>query len=168
MYSAFARNWPFWPATVPLPWSKASKIQGEGPRWSWEWKSHKNFVCTRNAAVDKNAPSMGALRGAPLSLGPSAQNLGSKSAFPRPWWALDTEEPTARWGVMFIGWPCCCRDATWPILALTDAPCCELSRQKIKSWVWVNTGIILEQIPVVRKWNAGIVCEGVPARHGSR
>jgi hypothetical protein len=89
MYSAFARNWPFRPATVPLPWSKASKIQGEGPRWSWEWKSHKIFVCTRNAAVDKNAPSMGALRGAPLSLGPSAQNLGSKSAFPRPWWALD-------------------------------------------------------------------------------
>ena len=30
--------------TVPLPWRKASKIKGEGPRWSWEWKSHKIFV----------------------------------------------------------------------------------------------------------------------------
>ena len=62
---------------------------------------------------------------------------------------LTSEGATAQWGVMFIGWPCCCRDATWPILALTDAPCCELSRQKIKSWVWVNTGIVLEQIPVI-------------------
>jgi hypothetical protein len=25
-------------------WSKARKIKGEGPRWSWEWKSHKIFV----------------------------------------------------------------------------------------------------------------------------
>jgi hypothetical protein len=32
---------------------------------------------------------MGALRGAPASLGPSAQNLGSKSALPRRWWTLN-------------------------------------------------------------------------------
>ena len=54
---------------------------------------------------------------------------------------------TAQGGVMFVDWPCCCRDALWPILVLPDAPCCELSPQKIKCWVWVNTGIILDQIP---------------------
>ena len=48
-----------------------------------------NFLCAI-AAVEKNVPSIGALREAPASLGPSAQNLGSKSAFSRPWWALDT------------------------------------------------------------------------------
>ena len=86
------------PAAVPLSWSKASQIKGEGPRWSWEWRSHKIFVCHRNAAVEKNVPSMGALRGAPASLGPSAQNLGSKSSFPRPWWALDTTGNAPRSG----------------------------------------------------------------------
>ena len=69
---------------------------------------------------------------------------------------------------MFVGWPCCCRDAPWPILILTDAPCCELSHQKIKSWFWVNTGIILEQIPVFLNWTTGIFCDGVPVRRGSR
>jgi hypothetical protein len=69
---------------------------------------------------------------------------------------------------MIVGWPCCCRDAPWPILVLKDAPCCELFHQKIKSCVWVNTGIILEQIPVIEKGNTGIFCDGVPARRGSR
>ena len=62
---------------------------------------------------------------------------------------LTPQGGTAHWGVMFVGFPCCCRDAPWNILVLTDAPCCELSHQKIKSWVWVNTGIILEQISVI-------------------
>ena len=66
------------------------RVKGEGPRWSWKWRTYKNFVCHRNAAVDKNVPSMGALRAAPASLGPSAQNFWSKRSFPRPWWTLDT------------------------------------------------------------------------------
>jgi hypothetical protein len=53
-------------------------------------KYHKFFVCAKSPAVEKNVPSVGALRRALASLGPSAQNLGSKSALPRPWWALDT------------------------------------------------------------------------------
>jgi hypothetical protein len=32
LHSGLARNWSSRPATVPLPWSKASKIKGEGPR----------------------------------------------------------------------------------------------------------------------------------------
>jgi hypothetical protein len=48
------------------------------------------FLCTRNAAAEKDVPSMGASRGAPASLGPSSQNFGLKSALPGPWWALDT------------------------------------------------------------------------------
>ena len=82
------RHWPFRPATVPLPRSKASWIEGEGPRWSWEWKSHELFLCDKSAAVEKGVPSMGAFRAAPTSLGRSAQNLGSKSPLPRPGWAV--------------------------------------------------------------------------------
>jgi hypothetical protein len=48
------------------------------------------FVCAKSAAVEKNVPSMGALSAAPASLGPSAQNLESKSPFPRPRWAVVT------------------------------------------------------------------------------
>ena len=80
---------------------------------------------------------------------------------------MTLEGATARWRSFFFGWPCCCRDAPWPILARTDAPCCGLSHQKIKSRVWVNAGIFLEQIPVVGKCNTGclkvgtgIFCEG--------
>ena len=90
MNSAFAGNWSFRPANVPRPWSKASKIKGGGPRWSWEWKIHENFVCTRSPAVEKNVPSMGALRRSPSSQGPLAQNVGPKSPLPRRVWALDS------------------------------------------------------------------------------
>ena len=43
--SAFARHWPFRPATVPRPRSKASKIKGGGPRWSWNGRVTK-FLCS--------------------------------------------------------------------------------------------------------------------------
>jgi hypothetical protein len=61
LHSAFARNWTFRHATGPLFRRKASKINGEGPRWSWEWKSHKilALACSRNAAVEKGVPSKG-------------------------------------------------------------------------------------------------------------
>jgi hypothetical protein len=64
---------------------------------------------------------------------------------------------------MFIGWSCC-----GIILVLTEDPCCELSPQEINNWVLVNTGIILEQIAGICKWNTGFFCEGVPAQHESR
>ena len=49
-------------------------------------------MCAKSAAVEKNVPPMGALRGAPASVGPFAQNLGSKSTLARPWWAVVATE----------------------------------------------------------------------------
>ena len=54
-------------------------MKGEGPCWSSERKSHEFFVRGKSGAVEKNVPAMGALRRAPSSLGPSAQNLEPKS-----------------------------------------------------------------------------------------